>query len=327
MYSRLSFQKFVHDCFSIDSFFSVKTLVKFKKNQQVKSSFCNDNNWHDPCECKSSIKFKEKEMKNQNGLKTLFLSGLTLALIASCSQTSSPDTNSSGSANSPIESTNVENTNIGPTGTTDPVNADDVNNNNGVAYYDQADPNDDPVLPGTVYNACGTLYRQFNNPVVYFKNESNQIYYMNEYSYDSVPFLRNIKFTNDSFNVCLEGYRNGSNYFLNTVVSQSAVANPLKTQAGNYSHEICGNLAYITNYSGQTTLNLKVSNIYYLISLSDASMELPGVIPTTTTTLTEANTVEACLYSNGPSYYNYNESFKPQFEIENYDFGALNPAQ
>ncbi|MCF8060233.1 MAG: hypothetical protein K9K67_13110 [Bacteriovoracaceae bacterium] len=251
---------------------------------------------------------------------------LALLLVTSCSETSSPGTNNKGSTNSPVNTLSDTGTNLGPTGATDPVDGNNVNDND-ITYYDQADPSDDPVLPGTVLNACGSLYKQFNNPVIFFKNENNQLFNVQEFSYDSVTFLRNIKFTNDSFNVCLEGYQNGANYFLNKVVSQTATSNPLKTQTGNYAHEICGNLAYITNYSGQTTLNLKVNNIYYLIKLANQELMLPAGIPTTTTTLTTANTIEACLYSNSPSYYNYNESFKPQFEIENFDFGALNPAE
>lgn len=260
-------------------------------------------------------------MKTQKFLLGLIVAALML--VTSCSQSTPGPQQNKGSSSSPV--TEATNTNLGPTGSSDPITGDDVNMNEDVGFYDEADPSDDPVLPGTAYSACGTVYRQFNNPVIYFRNDANQLFFMQEFSYDSVTFLRNIRFTRDSFTACLEGYRNGSNFYLNTVTSQSATEHPLKTQKANFSHELCGQLAYVTNAVGNTTLNLQVSNLYYLIDDSGIMDGLPGVVPTTTSSITTQTSIEACLYSNKASFYNYNESFKPQFEIEGYDFGALNP--
>lgn len=261
-------------------------------------------------------------MKTQKTIFGLLLSAIML--VTSCSQSIPGPQEGKGTASNPVN-TSSNPTNVGPTGNSDPITGDDVNMNEDPTFYDEADPSDDPVLPGSPYSACGTVYRQFNNPVIYFRNEANELLFMQEFSYDSVTFLRNITFTRDSYSACLEGYRNGNNFYLNTVTSQMAVDHPLKTQKANYTFELCGNLAYVTNAVGNTTLNLQVSNLYYLIDDSAIVDGLPGVVPTTTTSITSQTSVEACLYSNTASFYNYNESFKPQFEIENFDFGALNP--
>lgn len=262
-------------------------------------------------------------MKTQN-----FLIGL-LALVAlvgtSCSQsTPGPQESQGTSSNSPVTQSQ-EPVNVGPTGQSDPITGDDINMNEQPTNYANPDPSDDPILPGTPYSACGTVYRQFNNPVIYFRNDNNELLTMQEFSYDSVAFLRNVTFTRDSYAVCFEGYRNNNNFFLNNVTHQQAVEHPLKTQKANYSFELCGQMAYVTNFAGNTSLNLQVGSLYYLIDDSNIMDGLPGVIPTTTSSITTQTSIEACLYSNQATFYNYNESFKPQFIIENYDFGALNP--
>lgn len=278
------------------------------------------------------IKFKEREMntprpqQREKNWKTVMILIIGLFLV-SCSE-STPKKNNQGSSNSPVGTSEVQtNTNVGPTGTSDPVNEDNVNSNDDVTYYDEADPDDSVPLPGTPYNSCGRVYRQFNNPIIFFVSDSNQSFQLQEYSYDSVPFIRNIKFGADSYTACIEGYSNGMNLYVNTVTNKVAATHPLKVyQNGEYAHELCGNIAYVTNFSGVTTLNLKVSNVYYLLEAMTPNMfSFPAGIPTLTGSITSANAPEACIYSSKASYYDYSESFKPQFEVEAIDMGALNP--
>lgn len=262
-------------------------------------------------------------------MKNFSLVGFILLAIflGSCSgPTDSKSSSSLGSTNPVSEAQNKEeDSNLGPTGSVDPVN-DNINLDDGVTYYDEADPDDSTPLPGTPISACGPVYRQFNNPIIFFQS-GNTTYQLQEFSYDSVPFLRNIKFTNDSFTACIDGYRNGMNLFVNTVSDKVAVSHPLKVyQSGEYAHELCGHLAYVQNFNGVTSLNLKVSNVYYLINAKDPnSFTFPSGIPTLTSSITEANGVEACLYSADASFYDYGVSFKPQFKVEAIDMGALNP--
>jgi hypothetical protein len=254
----------------------------------------------------------------------LMLSTLVLS-ITSCNESTSAPTNNKGSQSTDPITPQEEQPSLGPTGINDPITMDDVNMDGEVTYYDQPDPSDDPVLPGTPYNSCGVVYRQFNNPTLFFRNDSNQIFTLREFSYDSVVFLRNIRFGQDSYNVCLEGYRNNTDIHLNLITSQSTTAHPLKVHAGQYSYELCGQLAYITNFSGQTSLNLRIDQFDYLITTANDSVAIPNVVPNTTTVITSEDSIEACLYSNRASFKDYSVTFKPQFEIEALDLGALNP--
>jgi hypothetical protein len=271
-------------------------------------------------------------MKTQSPLKREKLWSTVLILVlgvflTSCSE-STPKKNNQGSSNSTVGTGETQNNpNVGPTGNPDPINDDTVNGNDDVTYYDEEDPDDSVPLPGTPYESCGQVYRQFNNPIIFFVSESNQTLQLQEFSYDSVPFIRNIKFGSDSFTACIDGYRNGMNLFVNTVTNKVAVNHPLKLYQNNeYTHELCGNIAYVTNFSGVTTLNLKVSNVYYLLEAMYPNMfTFPGGIPSLTSSITSANAPEACIYSSKASFYDYGESFKPQFEVEAIDMGALNP--
>lgn len=257
-------------------------------------------------------------------LRIVILAALSLPLFVGCNESTSAPASNKASSTNPT-TTASEPVNLGPTGASDPITGDDVNMEEEVTFYDQADPSDEPELPGTPYNSCGVVYRQFNNPTIFFRNENNQTYNLKEFSYDSVTFLRNVRFKSDSFQVCLEGYRNGGDVFLNIITQNQATTHPLKLHTGQYSYEFCGRMAYITNFSGQTSLNLHVAPYDYLITIGNEMLELPAVIPTATSTLTEQNSIEACLYSNKASFKDYSVSYKPQFEIEAFDFGALNP--
>lgn len=261
--------------------------------------------------------------KNFRSLAFILVLGFT---ISSCTE-STPKKTNQGSSNSPVNvETSTETPNLGPTGVSDPVD-DNLNVNDEVTFYDEADPDDSTPLPGTPMSACGNVYRQFNNPIIFFVTDNNQSFQLQEYSYDSVPFIRNIRFGSDSYTACLDGYSNGMNFYVNSVTNKVAVTHPLKLyKNGEYTHELCGNFAYVTNSNGSTSLNLRVSNIDYLIKARYPNMfTFPAGIPNLTSTITTSNAPEACLYSNLASYKNFNETYKPQFEVEAIDMGALNP--
>lgn len=274
---------------------------------------------------------KKSGHKNRECINSLFVGLfliLTMGFITSCNEsTSAPTKNKASTSTNPTTSeAPVEPVNLGPTGAVDPITNDDVDTSGGVTYYDNyVDPDAGEQLPGTPYENCGVVYRQFNNPTIFYRASNNEVLFLKEFSYDSVSFLRNIRFKSDSYSVCLEGYKDGNDVHLNSVTQQQATAHPLKQFSGQFGTELCGNLAYVTNYSGQTTLNLQVDQFYYLIKTANMSVVVPSVIPTTSVSITPDNSIEACLYGNKAPYKDYNESFKPQFEVEAFDLGALNP--
>jgi len=260
-------------------------------------------------------------------IKLTYLVAFQLALggISSCSEKTSKNPNQTSSNPAVSTETTQSSPNIGPSGSSDPVDPNGVGATEPIEYYPESDPVEN-VLPGTPFSACGMAYKQFNNPVIYFKENGGGTFFLQEFSYDSVTFLRNVKFGSDSFNLCLEGYRDNSNIYLNTTTQVNAATNPFKVyQNGEFTHEICGHLAYVQNFSGQTSLNLMIGSIYYLINNENNAVSLPSGVPTLASSITTSNSVEACLYSSKASYKNFNESFKPQFDIEGFDMGALNP--
>ncbi len=250
---------------------------------------------------------------------------LTLALSTSCfnSATTSKSEESAGTESSSVESPTLEvPANLGPTGNPDPVNEDNiVDDSNDVVYYDDPDPTPSPTLPGTPAEKCGVVYKQFNNPQV-FLNENGTLYTLQEFSYDSLPFLSSVSFPNDSYTACVDGYVNGSNFYVNTATNKVATEHPLKSYKSNYSFEYCGQLAYVTNYAGNTTLNLQINQYYYIVN-NKGSLNLSG-IPTISESITPQNSIEACIYSNKAAFKDYNVSFKSQIDGRAIDKGALN---
>jgi hypothetical protein len=248
---------------------------------------------------------------------------ITLLLTSfGCNESATKKNSPSQTTTNPVTST-PEPDNVGPTGSVDPVDPDGVGAVDPVGYYPDEDPDDSSVLPGTATNKCGVIYKQPNNPVIFFQ-ENGSLFMVQEFSYDSVVFLRSLRFPNDSFSVCIDGYVNGSNLFVNTTSSQVATTNPSKLfQNGEYAHEHCGSIAYVRNFSGVTSLNLKLGNTYYELK-PPAGVMVPAGVPTTTSSITDDNSIEGCVYSNKASFYNYNVSFKPQFEVQAFDIGALN---
>jgi hypothetical protein len=249
---------------------------------------------------------------------------IALAANIGCSEsTSSSKNNSPSTTTNPITQT-PEPQNLGPTGSADPVDPGGVGAVDPVEYYPDEDPDNTPALPGTPTNKCGVLYKQANNPAVFFQ-EGGQLFTLREFSYDSVVFLRNIRFQNDSFSVCIDGYLNNNNLFINTTTSVAAVANPSKLfQNNEYPHEYCGQIVYLRSFSGTTNLNLQVGNRYHEVR-PQMGVIVPGGIPSISSTITTTNSVEACVYSNKASFTNYALSSKPQIEAQAFDLGALNP--
>lgn len=222
----------------------------------------------------------------------------------------------------PVEES-TSNPSLGPTENTDPVNPDNIVNDDEVTYYDEEDDTDNSPLPGTPSDKCGVAYKQFNNPSLFFKeNGSNTILNLQEFSFDSINFIGDFNFPNTSYNVCIEGYINGSNYYINETNSQAATDNPSKIHQGNYPVELCGHLAYVKNFSGITTLNLKVGAFYYIIHNKN-NLNLSS-IPTIQSSITPSNSIEACVYSDKAAYKNYEQTFKPQVDAMALDKGALN---
>lgn len=255
---------------------------------------------------------------------------VTMSFVSSCNESTSAPTknNPSTSTNPTTSDAPAEPVNLGPTGAVDPITNDDVDTSGGVTYYDDyVDPDAGEQLPGTPYENCGVVYRQFNNPTVFYRASNNEVFFLKEFSYDSVPFIRGVRFKDDAFSVCIEGYRDGGDIYLNTFSQKQETNHPLKLYTGQYSNELCGHLAYVTNFSGQTSLNLKIDQYYYLIKKANMSVNYPSGIPSlqVNESITNTNSVEACLYGNKAPYKDYNVTFKSQFEVEAFDLGALNP--
>lgn len=256
----------------------------------------------------------------KTGIQLLIAAALLFNV--SCSD-SSPKKNTPATTNPISEAPSTEPENLGPTGVSDPVDPDGVGAVDPVDYYPTPDPDDTPQLPGTPARKCGIVYKQANNPVIFFQ-ENGQMFMLQEFSYDSTVFLRSIRFPNSSFNTCIDGYVDNNNFHVNTTESQTPATNPAKLyQNGEYSQEVCGHIAYVRNFSGVTSLNVKVGNVYYEIK-PQMNVVVPPGVPTVSSSITESNSVEACVYSNTASFYNYNISFKPQFNALAFDLGALN---
>ncbi len=257
-------------------------------------------------------------------MRKLICLTLLLSLTSCFNSESNPPLPSKSQAESNASNDDGDSQQLGPTDTPDPVNPDYIIGDDQVDYYPDADEDVNDILPGTPSNKCGVAYKQFNNPVLFFReNNSNTIYNLQQFSFDSLSFIGDFHFPNSSYNVCIEGYIDGANYYINKTSNQNAVDNPTKIHKENYTYEYCGHLAYVTNFSGITSLNLKVGAFYYLIHNKN-NLNFNS-IPTIQSSITSSNSIEACVYSNTASYKVLEETFKPQFDAMAIDVGALNP--
>ncbi len=254
-------------------------------------------------------------------MRKLLMAFIVLGLFTACGEStekgtseeqgsSSSSNNSSTSTNSPYVGTGVVE------GTTPPVDT-------GVTYYDDPDVVEEIVLPGTVFSGCGVAYKEMNSDqVLYRDNSSGQTFTTEQYSHEARVFLTNIRFLaaggQDAYNVCFNGYRDGTEVILEELTSTSGTANPTKNISG-YAHEICGHTAYQQSNDGRTYLVLQSEQVNYIILMS-GSVSAPSV---GRALVTASNGAESCFYSNKAPYRNYTLYHKPLFEAQAADLGAL----
>jgi hypothetical protein len=250
---------------------------------------------------------------------------IVLGLFTACGKATEKSSSDDQGASNTSNNNTTNNTSTGnDTGTTTTGGTDTSPVvDTGVTYYDDPDVVEEVILPGTVFSSCGVAYKEMNSDeIMYTDNTSGQTYSTDEYSHEARVFLTNIRFLatggRDAYNVCFNGYVDGSEVILEELTSQSVAVNPTKNISG-YSHEICGYTAYQQSNDGKTYLVLQSEQVNYII-LTSASVPAPSV---GRVLVTASNGAESCYYSNKAPYRDYAKYHKPLFEAQAADLGAL----
>lgn len=262
-------------------------------------------------------------------MRNLLMAFIVLGLVSSCGETTKKETNedqassSSSSSSSNSSSSTSSNTYTNNPATYPQTETQPPSVNTGVTYYDTPDPVEEVVLPGVVFSGCGVAYKEMNSDEVLYRDHSTgELYSTDEYSHSARVFLTNIRFLanggSDAYNICFNGYRDGSEVIIEELTSQSAAMNPSKNVSG-YSHEICGYTAYQQSSNGKTYLVLQSQQVNYIVLIS-GNVSVPSV---GRTLVTASNGAESCYYSNKAPYRNYAKYHKPIFEAQAVDLGAL----
>lgn len=253
-------------------------------------------------------------------MKRLTLAALLIFLAGCTSKDATkktPETATSTSVNT--STTSNTNTNTGPTGSSDPVNPNEI----------PGAPSEDPELyptlppgpvvkPGTVVSHCGTLYSKFNQENhILAVDTSTDLFEIKGDEYDATLALGRVKFPNDSYEVCLDGrlQANSSLILVDQITVMDAIANPERPQDDLFTFKFCGVVSNHTEPNGTQYLQVKDNVISYIINNT-----LEVVFPS----LANQSNVKGCIYSNTDFFYDYSASFKRQIEVEDYDLGTLN---
>lgn len=248
-------------------------------------------------------------------MKSLLNWSFVIVLLASCGS----ETTSTSSTNGTDNQT--------PTTSTPQGNSGDVSEyqepvvDTGVTYYPDEDPVEPEVqLPGSEVSTCGVAYVEMNVDGVSFSH-GGTTYHLNSYGTNTQAYLHQIVFTSDlsrsAYQLCFDGYVNGSEMFLDSVSSFTATQNPSITTQG-YSTMLCGYTAFQRSSSGDTYLTLKVDQISYIVETNVATNDIPNV---GNSAVTASNGLEACFYSNRSIYRDYSRNFKPFFPVDYIDLG------
>jgi hypothetical protein len=242
---------------------------------------------------------------------------ITLLILSSCGKETVTST-TTGTNTATSTATQVPTTTSVPTVTTTSTPT------TGVTSYPDADPVVSVTLPGTAYSKCGVLYKELNSDDVTFLASNSKEFVATHYTQSAKAFLYNIKFlpdfSRDAYDVCLDGYKKGSDLFVTAVTSSSATDNP-SIVFKSYTARLCGYTAYQRSADGNTYLTLQVDQTNYRINTSTNYSSIPSI---GSAQVTAANSVEVCYYSNKAPYNDFNNlHYKPYFDVVDGDFGAL----
>jgi len=245
---------------------------------------------------------------------------MILILLASCGSKESVQNNSSSTT--PVQTAN---NNPSPTPSYVPTSGGTGGSSSvvdGVTFYDQDDPITTVTLPGVAYNSCGTLYRVMNSGDLIFEDSSSgSLFDASDYSRQAKTVMSSLRFNgregSGAYSFCFQGYRNGSNVFVESVSEYSRVTHP--DDLSGYSVKLCGYTAYQDSHDGNSYVVLQSQNINYIIT--DLSPQgLPSV---GRSYVSASNGAESCYYGQSAPTVDYNRTHKKFFKALAVDLGNL----
>lgn len=259
-------------------------------------------------------------------MRTKILLVLTLLLV-SCGKTEAPKSEGEGVQADASTATTFNtgapgNTGDGPTGSSDPIDPTQL-----PGYV--APSGDDPVVPvvgPTLTEVCGTMYASFYDDVIRLYENENTTHVLSAGDYSATYYFSpaRLVYPNDVLDVCVQSYSdNGSLVVSSLNVMGSDVMHPERPLSASYAHEVCGDFSYVTDNGGRTYLQVVDSGIPYIVK----DENVPSlVLPSFTDSEGAAITNKGCMYSNTAPFNDFSYTFKKHLNVQEYDFGPLNPA-